>query len=256
MKKFIIPLLFLLTVGCSQPQQNDVNIDVTPSNVQGFNVSNFAQLLKTTKDPQSLEQALNAPNNSINNLDLNNDGKVDYVKVVEQQNGTLQVVDDYSSTQSAVVATMNINQQSNTLSINGNQTYCGNDYSYQSHFSVGDYLMMSYLLAPHHYYTPLYHYGYYPSSYHQTTIVRRSYSPSGRSSQSRSVNSAPSRSSLSSPTTSQRSFESRNSSAPVRSGGFGSSHTSSSSGSSFGGSSRSSFGGSRSSFGGGGGRRR
>lgn len=238
----------VLLASCEDPQQNSVNIDVAANNLAGFNVSNFAQLLKTTKDPQSLEQAINAPNNSINNLDLNNDGKVDYLKIVEQQNGTLQVVDDYSATQSAVVATLNINQQTNTLSVNGNQTYCGNNYYYQSHFTFGDYLMMSYLLRLHPYYVPVYHYGYYPSYYHSTTVVRRTYVPSSSTSNSYRNYSSPSRSSLSSPSTSQRSFETRSTTSPVRSGGFGSSRSSGFS-SGFGSSRSSGFSSSRSSFG-------
>ena len=201
-----------------QQNQNSVNINVSAPNVPGFNINNFAQLLKTTKDPQSLEQAINSPNNNINNLDLNNDGQVDYLKVVESQNGTIQVIDDYSSTQSSIIATLTINQSSQTMNIAGSQTYCGDTYNYSSHFTVGDYLMMSYLLSPHyHHYTPIYHYGYYPSYYHHTTVIRTVRTVPNNYNSGNSTN----RRLLSDPSKSQRSFQVR-SNTPVRSGGFGS----------------------------------
>jgi hypothetical protein len=59
MKKILIPF-FVLLFGCGQTEQNTVNVEVNNNN-PGFNVTNFAQLLKTTKDPQGLEQAINSP---------------------------------------------------------------------------------------------------------------------------------------------------------------------------------------------------
>ena len=136
MKK-IIPILslFLFLISCNQQPQNNVtiqpnqplDINVSANNIPGFSVNNFVKLLKVTKDPQSLQDAINSPGNDINNLDLNHDGQVDYLKVVEQ-NGSFQVIDDYSSNQSTVVATLTINQQNNTLSVAGNQAYCGDNY--------------------------------------------------------------------------------------------------------------------------------
>ena len=280
MKKVLLIALSALTFGltsCSDTTaQNRVtvsqappsNINVQAENVPGFDVQSFATLLKTTKDPGAIEQAINAPNNSINNLDLNNDGNIDYLKVVESANNTLSVVDETSTSASVTVATLTVNQQAQTMAVSGNQAYCGSNYMYTSHYTLGDYLFMSYLLRPHRYYVPVYHYGYYPRYYHpyrshygygysrpyyRQTITRTStYRPSAprttttyRSSTSapRQTYTSPSRTSVSQPARSQRSFQVRQS-APVRSGGFGSSRSSSSS-------SRSSFGGSRSSFGGG-----
>jgi len=306
MKKLIIVALSALTIGfgscnttptataqnrvtISQPAPSDINVE--SANVPGFNVGEFANLLKTTKDPNAIEQAINAPNNTINNLDLNGDGNIDYVKVVEGANNTLTVIDETSATQSVTVATLTVNQQTQTMQVAGNQAYCGDNYMYSTHYTLGDYLFMSYLFHPHPYYVPMYHYGYYPRYYHpyrsyygygySRPYYRQSYSvtryrtsngsyrsvPSSTYRSTTTTSSprqtyrtstpAPTRSSVSAPTQSQRSFQTRNTSTPVRSGGFGSSRSSSPSRSSFGSSSssRSSFGGGRSSFGGGGRRR-
>lgn len=298
MKKLIIVALSALTFGLGScnttPSANAQNrvtvsqapasdIDVQTANVPGFNVGEFANLLKITKDPAAIEQAINQPNNKVNNLDLNGDGNIDYLKVVEGANNTLTVIDETSATASVTLATLTVNAQTQTMQIAGNQSYCGDNYNYSSHYTVGDYLFMSYLLHRHAYYVTPYHYGYYPGFYHpyhsyygygysrpyyrQTysrnvrtgsvvtrTTTRSTVSPSRPTTTTRAASPTPSRQSVSAPTSSQRSFQTRNTAAPVRSGGFGSSrpsytpNRSSSSG-------RSSFGSSRSSFGGGGRRR-
>ena len=259
MKK-IIPILslFLFLISCNQQPQNNVtiqpnqplDINVSANNIPGFSVNNFVKLLKVTKDPQSLQDAINSPGNDINNLDLNHDGQVYYLKVVEQ-NGSFQVIDDYSSNQSTVVATLTINQQNNTLSVAGNQAYCGDNYIYQSHFSLGDYLLLSYVFHPHPYYVSPYHYGYYPPHYHTRTVIRRGFD--GHSSyqvydKNRNANVINQRNSISNPEKSQRQFQVRDNS-PVRSGGFGNKPNNGFGSSRSFGSGRSSFGSGRSSFG-------
>ena len=262
MKRIIFLLslsTFLFSCGSNnnqQPNQGN-NVTIQSTALPGFNVNNFANLVKKTNNPSAIESAINAPDNDINNLDLDKDGKVDFLKVVESPN-RLQVVDEVNNNDSVTVATLNItpNQTNDAaeMHIQGNPTYCGPDYNYHSSFSIGELLLLSYMLRPHRYYYPVYHYGYYPSYYHgYSTTTYRTVTHTYNSAPSGSgvVRSAAStRSSLSNPVRSQRSFTARDASTPVRSGGFGTS-SSSSGRSGFGsGSSRSSFGSGRSSFGG------
>ena len=303
MKKLIIIALSAITLGfgsCNTTTpataQNRVQVTQAPAsdisvetaNVPGFNMDEFIKLLKTTKDPGAIEAALNVKDNPINNLDLDGNKEIDYVKVVEGANGTLTVVDETSTTASVTLATLTVNPQTQTMNIAGNQAYCGDNYNYSTHYTVGDYLLLSYLLTPHRYYVPVYHYGYYPRGYvrygshygygysspnyrhtYQRQVIRQAparstYNNSSLRPGNRTPAAAPApiapRSSFSQPAKSQRSFQVRNPEAPVRSGGFGNSNRSSfgSSSSHTGSSSpRSSFGSSpRSSFGGNGGRRR
>ena len=243
-------IIFLLSVptilvSCGNSNQNPDqgnNVSIQANALPGFNVNNFANLVKKTNNPSQIESAINAPDNDINNLDLDKDGKVDFLKVVESPN-KIQVIDDVNNTDSVTVATMNItpNQTNDRadMQIQGNPNYCGQNYSYHSSFGIGELLLLSYMLRPHPYYYPIYHYGYHPSyyrSYSTTTYRTVTHSPSSNGFHS----SGSSRSSLSNPVRSQRSFSARDASTPVRSGGFG--RSSSSSG-------RSSFGGSRSGFG-------
>ena len=266
MKKIIGSIFLVMALmSCHSSGQNNVvvtpsqyssnNIQVQADNIPGFNVQAFANLVKTTANPQVLEQQINDPNSGINTLDLDKDGNVDYLKVVERANQL--VVIDETQTNQITIATLNITPNGD-VNVSGVPTYCGQNYYYHNHYYLTDAILLSYLLRPHPYYIPRYHYGYYPSYYHRTTVIatrtRIISSPSYRSSVRTTTNysrpATPARTSLSNPSTSQRSFTPRNTSTPVRSGGFGSSRSSSSSfGSSS--SSRSSFGSSRSSFGGG-----
>ena len=240
MNKLLIGLgLILVAAGCTQnpPQQNNVTIENTAP--AGFDVNKLAALVRKSTDPQTLEKAINDPNNHINNLDLDKDGNVDYLKVEEPENNRLNVVDDVSDADSVTVARIKIqpNQNTNTadLNIQGDPSYAGYNNYYHSSFSFTDFLLLSYLMRPHSYYMPVYHYGYYPSYYTRVRTVSTFRPTTSSAMSSRSY-----RSSLSSPTRSQRSFSTR-SSGTVRSGGFG--HRSSGSGRSSG------FGRSRGGFG-------
>ena len=276
MKKFLvasfIAILAISFCGCgcnSSSERNQVTVQPAPAAVQspGFNVQNFAELVKTTSDPSSIEKAINDPGNAVNNLDINADGKVDFLSVNETAN-TIQVMDN-DVNPATQICTLNITQtgQQASVAINGSPTYCGNNYAYHSSFSMTDFLLLHYMLTPHRYYYPHYAYGYHPAYYRSyrpasyRTVTRSYSSPGYRSSTYRNStptstyrSSTPSRSSISSPSSSQRSFSTtpRNTGS-FRSTGFGSSSSrpSSSFRSSSPSSSRSSFGSSRSSFGGG-----
>ena len=265
----------LISCGSNQNPNQGNNVSIQANALPGFNVNNFANLVKRTSNPTQIETAINAQDNDINNLDLDKDGKVDFLKVVESPN-KIQVVDDVNNTDSVTVATLNItpNQANNQadMQIQGNPTYCGQNYYYHSSFSFGELLLLSYMLSPHRYYYPMYHYGYYPSYYRSYgtssyRTVTHNYTPATGGSYHPSANT---RSSLSNPVHSQRSFSARDASSPVRSGGFGNSSSinsnssnssstprssgfgsGSSSGRSTFGSGGSSFGSHRSSFGGG-----
>lgn len=252
MKKIILSTAFFAVIlaGCgnNRPEQNNVSIE--SNTTAGFDVNRLADMVKTSTDPQVLEKAINNPANQINNLDLDKDGNIDYLKVTEPGKNELNVVDDISKDQSVTVASIKVNPTDNNqadLNIQGNPTYVGDNYMYHSHFGLTDFLLFSYLMRPHPYYMPMYHYGYYPSYYSRSRVITNYRTSTPSPSVNRSYSN---RSSVGSPTRSQRSFGTRDNSQRVRSGGFGSSR-----GSSFGSgsSSRRSFGGSRS---GGFGRRR
>ncbi|MFP5042975.1 hypothetical protein [Parasediminibacterium sp. JCM 36343] len=238
--------LFTLCTSCllglhASAQGNNVNIEATT--LPGFNINNFANLVRQTNNPSELEKAINSDNNDINNLDLNKDGMVDFLKVIEGAN-QIQVIDDVDATNAVTVATLNLSRRNDVgdVQIVGSPVYCGPYYTYHSSFPIAEVLFFSYLFSPHRYYVPMYHYGYYPPYYRRYGInsyrtVTHTYTRSttiyrggaGRPSSFRpSVNN---RTSISSPASSQRSFSPRNTGSTVRSGSFGNRPATASSGS-------------------------
>lgn len=277
-------------VTVSHPQPQDINVQ--SNDIPGFNVNRFADLLKTTSNPDALTQAINANGNDINNLDLDEDGQIDYLKVDQINNNSLGVYDE-TNNDKVEICKLTVNTQNNSYSIVGTPQYCGNTYVYNSSpgLTFGQFMFLHWMLSPHPYYHPYwgYHVGYYRGyrpyyshysrpytrTYSRTRTVTRTVPSTVRSTRSTptqvsrsasSVRSTPQRTSVSNPVRSQREFSrgegNRFRSSGATGSGFRSSSSSSSrSSSSFGSSrssSRSSFGSSRSSFGGsrGGGRRR
>jgi len=222
MKRILIAVMVLtvfFTVGCDQNRPPQNNVTVQSNNTPpGFDVNKLAQLVKTSTDPQTLEKGINNPANHINNLDLDKDGNVDYLKVVEGDQNRLDVVDNVNNTDSVTVARIKVDPSANNtadLSVRGNPDYVGYNNYYHSSFSFTDFLLLSYLMRPHSYYMPMYHYGYYPSYYTRVRTVSTFRPTTSPAMSSRSF-----RVSISNPSQSQRSFSTRGN-APVRSGGFG-----------------------------------
>lgn len=273
-------------VSVEHPKPQDINVQ--SNDIPGFNVNRFADLLKSTSSPDALTQAINVNGNDINNLDLDEDGQIDYLKVDQVNSNTLAVYDE-TTNDKIEICKLTVNTQNNSYSVVGSPTYCGNTHVYHSSpgITFGQYMFLSWMLTPHPYYHPAwgYHRGYYGGyrpyyshysrpytrTYTRTRTVSRSVPSPTRTSRSTptqvrssaSVRNTPQRTSVSNPVRSQREF-SRGEGNRYRSsgatgsgfrssssrGGFGS--RSSSSSSSYGSSrssSRSSFGSSRSSFG-------
>ncbi len=215
------------------PMSNDVNIQADASNT-AFDVNALSTVVKTSTDPKVLEEKVNDPATNINNLDLDKDGKIDYLTVTETGDKQLQI-NDAAVNPPVLVAKLSITPdngaQTANLQIQGTPQYCGPNYDYyQPHISFGTMLFMAYLLRPHPYYMSMYGYGHYPGYYtSRRTVVRTVYRPAPSqytvphaSNASRSSSATQGRS-LSSPSSSQRSFGNRPASQPVGSGGFGNS---------------------------------
>ena len=248
MKKIIWPLLVgVLLVSCSNNNDRPLpNATVTVvdegAKDAGLDLQALGELVKKSPSPAKLEEALNQPG-SINNLDLDHDGKVDYIKVNEAVGDggkkDLKFVDESGDGTKTEVADVTIDKSSDnqgTMNVAGNQGVYGNNNTYQSSFPIGEVLLMAYLFAPHPLYYSPFGFGAYPGYYrpyapvpmasYRTTVNTYTSHPTGSLAKP-----APSRS-LSGSTHSQRSFGVRSSSKPVGSGGFGSHSSSSSSGSS------------------------
>jgi hypothetical protein len=299
MKNVIIALACLLALSSCDSNRNNYSngyvtvnqqpqITVTPvaTNLgDNLNLQALGELVKNSTDAADIEAKLNTTG-SINNLDLDGDGSVDYIKVTEYGDGNnrgFSFTVDLAGGEKQEIATIDIEKGASNANMNiqGNQQIYGGNSYYQSHYSLSDLMIMHYLFAYHRpYYSP-YHYGYYPRGYHsyrsipvssyssrvstttRTSTITRTKTPSSYKSNSPNANlnskKVNTRSqALSNPTSSQKSFSktSPSNSRPSTSGfgnksssrpsSYGSSSSNRSSGSSYGSSSSRSSGSSRS----------
>lgn len=182
MKKIFLALACLVALSSCDSNQNyrqgevyvnepDVIVTPTASNLgDNLNLQALGELVKTSTNAQDIENKLNTTG-SINNLDLDGDGSVDYIKVTEYGTGDsrgFSFTVDLPNNEKQEIATIEIQKGANSAAMNiqGNQQVYGNSAYYQSHYSLSDLMIMSYLFSYHSpYYSP-YRYGYYPSYYH------------------------------------------------------------------------------------------
>ncbi|WP_309609192.1 hypothetical protein [Flavobacterium sp.] len=123
MKKTITLLLVILGITFSSAQEND-NPEFTGEN---FSLEGALDLFKKANSLENFEELLNQESNNVNNLDLNNDGNIDYINVDDiKENDTHVIVLStfLSKTEKQDIATVGIEKTGNeeaTLQIEGDQ---------------------------------------------------------------------------------------------------------------------------------------
>lgn len=62
-------------------------VDSTGLPGDNFSLQGALEMFKKASSPEEFEKLLNSPDNNVNNLDLNGDGKVDYIRVIDKMSG-------------------------------------------------------------------------------------------------------------------------------------------------------------------------
>ncbi|MCF6311973.1 MAG: hypothetical protein L3J39_05940 [Verrucomicrobiales bacterium] len=260
--------ILLFHTACSPRATTKLSVEdeiLARGYAKGFDLTLAAELAKSSKDAADFEKKLNSADNKVNNLDLNDDGKVDYITVSEygsdnQRGFSLTVEIKPDEIQEIANIQFNKNGDSVDMDVNGNPLLYGNQNHYRSRFSITDGLLLYWIFSSRSRYHSPYSYGNYPSHYNRnrapvSNSKYQSYAASKKTTSSfKKSTTAKTTSSLKSPnasknaaraqvlrtpTKSQRSFQSSKSSSSrtssSRSGGFGRSSTSSSRSGGFGG---------------------
>jgi len=79
-------LLLLLIPGFLYAQEEPTD-SVTIKALEDFNIYDLATVAEAVSNFEELEEALNDSSSHINNVDINGDGEVDYLKITEHQDG-------------------------------------------------------------------------------------------------------------------------------------------------------------------------
>lgn len=238
-------LISMISFCSSSADRYNVQINQNISAGDDLDLKAVGNLVKDAKDAEELEKLINRP--SINNLDLDENGKVDYIKVEEYGTGNnrgFSLTVEVAKGDVQEIATIDISKTDEDVDVQvqGNQNIYGQNHYYHSRFGLGDVLLMSWLLRPHPYYISPWGFGYYPSYYRSygyrptqeyrrtsastynnssfkktssNTISGKAQSPN----QGKTANSI--KAPLKNPTASQKSFQTRNPSKRVGQGGFG-----------------------------------
>ncbi len=131
--KFIVLLFIAFFSAFSGNAQTD---DATEKlNLPGDNLNLAAVLDVFQRSPtlEDFEAVLNADTSKINNLDLNNDNQIDYIKVLDKQEGTLHSIIlqvDINETESQDVAVIFVEKKGEDVQIQlvGDEELYGKDY--------------------------------------------------------------------------------------------------------------------------------
>ena len=166
----LIFMLLVISFSFASAQENVTIITQTSEAAEGLNLKAVSELFKESDNLEEFEEMLNDYEIGINNLDLNGDGQVDFIRVIEEVSDythliILQVPLGHDEFQD--VATIEIEQvgdQEYNMQIRGNEMIYGNDYYYvPTYVHYYDWPIMVWLYRP--YYRPyrsVYYYGYYP----------------------------------------------------------------------------------------------
>jgi len=187
MKKTIVT--FVLSLFIIPLFAQDTQSGLPGDNLNLYGVLNLFQQSPTL---EQFEKSLNAEDQKVNNLDLNNDGKIDYIHVVDNMNGDAHAIAlriDMNDNETQDVAVIEVERDANNqthVQIVGDESLYGKDYIvepnqntpnpgysggaveqttvYQSPASwpIIDYMFMpSYVM-----YVSPFHWGYYPYYWH------------------------------------------------------------------------------------------
>ncbi|HTE26655.1 hypothetical protein [Flavitalea sp.] len=212
MRKFILPYLAALFALLSQPvfsqTDNQTGNDTAILGLAGDNLDLYAvlELFQKSKTIEDFEKSLNDQKTAINNLDLDLDKKVDFIKVVTKENKAdssfsfvLQVAVSKTETQDVAVILIDKNKGKVSLQIVGDEELYGKDYVIEPKTTtpavtsnpayvgpepvvvnvpaktivvVETVPIVQYVYSPVYVpYVPPYHYGFYPPYFAAFTVV-------------------------------------------------------------------------------------
>lgn len=172
MKTSLLTLVFTVLLMTSAHAQ-----DVTTVNAKSTDISDnldlraVASIFGDAKDLEDFERRLNDPKNRISNLDLNNDGRVDYLRIVESvERGThlivIQSVLDVDVFQD--VATVEVERDANDnvqVQVVGDVYMYGPNYIYEPVYVHRPVIYTTFWVGSYHPYHSPWYWNYYPVYY-------------------------------------------------------------------------------------------
>lgn len=167
----IIATLLLFIASSPVMAQDNITI-VAPSSeaAEGLDLQAVSELFTETKNLEAFEQALNDPNEGLNNLDLDGNGEVDFIRVVEEVAEDTHLIilqaaigkDEFQD-----IATIEVEKSGDNynMQIHGNEVIYGVNYYYAppAHIHIHTWPIISWIYRPvYRPYHSSFHFGFYP----------------------------------------------------------------------------------------------
>lgn len=98
-----------------------------------FSLQGALEMFRKSASPEAFEKAINAKDNNVNNLDLNDDGNTDYIRVIDRAEGNVHtfilqaVVSDKESQDIAVIELEKTGNENAVLQIVGDEDIYGEE---------------------------------------------------------------------------------------------------------------------------------
>lgn len=169
----LILLLLVMSYSFGFAQGNITVIAPTSEIAEGLDLEAVGELFSEADNLEAFEKVLNDPDVGINNLDLNDDGFVDYIRVVEDMVDDVHLIIlqvPLGENEFQDVATIEVERTDDdgyNMQIRGNEVIYGPDYYVAPRYvHIHTWPIIIWIYRP--VYTPyrsVYYYGYYPHWY-------------------------------------------------------------------------------------------
>lgn len=168
--------LFLFTGMCLVQANAETETVSISESAKGLDLQAVSELFKESESVEAFEQALNDPENGLNNLDLDENGEVDFIRVTEEVSDDMHILvlqavlgdDEY---QDVAVIEIEKTEDEYNMQIQGNEDLYGPDYYIVPvAVKVHTWPIVAWLYRPAYKpYVSVYRFGYYPKWW----VVRR-----------------------------------------------------------------------------------
>ena len=172
MKKYCAFLL-ALSIGFFSLSQEVKAIENSSTEIRdNLDLEAVSSIFGDSKDIEDFERKLNDPDLEISNLDLNKDGDVDYLRVIEAQEDethilTIQSVIGKNEFQNvAVIDVEKKSESETTIQVVGDEYIYGPNYIIEPVYQTPPVVVVVIFKPHHHHYHSPYHYGHYPPHFH------------------------------------------------------------------------------------------
>ena len=169
--KILVSIILLLNMNLSMAKDNVTIVAATSQAADGLDLQAVSELFAESKNLEDFEKALNDPQEGLNNMDLDGNGEVDYIRIVEQVADATHVIilqavigkDEFQD-----VATIEVEKNGNNynMQIRGDTVIYGANYYYRP-VSVRVWPIFSWIYRPvYRPYHSRFYFGYYPRWWH------------------------------------------------------------------------------------------